>query len=295
MRLTVRHVTTYHYESRVSIGHTEARLRPRSEPSQKVIASRISLSPQAEMHATFVDYFGNLADFFVLHAPHRELRLEAASEVWVDAVSPPMPSVTLPWEQVRDLLHAPAIGGAAAPEVLPVEYAFGSPFATPTEVLRRYAEPSFPPGRPILEAALDLQARIHRDHEYVVGSTTVATPLEEVLTRRRGVCQDFAHLAIACLRSMGLAARYVSGYLLTRPPPGQPRRLGADASHAWLSVFCPPVGFVDLDPTNDRCPDDTYVRIAWGRDFGDVSPVKGVILGGGAHTVQVAVDVTTLA
>jgi len=158
-------------------------------------------------------------------------------------------------------------------------------------VLAEYTAPSFTKERPLLEAVADLTGRIHRDFTFDRTATTVATPLQTVFRTRRGVCQDFAHLEIACLRSLGLAARYVSGYLESVPPPDQPRLTGADASHAWVSVFCPPVGWVDVDPTNDVLADERHVTVAWGRDYGDVSPLRGVILGGGQHALHVGVSV----
>ena len=166
-----------------------------------------------------------------------------------------------------------------------------SPFVAVRPAFREYAEPSFLPGRPLLEAVADLNERIYREFKYDPHFTTVATPLDEVLSERRGVCQDFAHLAIACLRSLGLAARYVSGYILTVPPPGRPRLVGADASHAWLSVFVPGLGWADFDPTNDLLPDLQHVTLAWGRDFSDISPLRGVILGGGEQKIDVRVTV----
>ncbi len=287
MRLTVTHVTTYRYEKPVSIGHNEARLRPRASTAQEVLDDDVAIEPKPQSRSQFVDYFGNRGDFFLLDAPHRELRVEATSVV--DVRRPPLPfaSMTAPWEQVR---AAVAFRGGALPE-RPIEMIYPSPFVRPSDDIRAYAEPSFPDGRPVLEGAMDLVERIHAEFRYEAGATSIATPLRQVMAERRGVCQDFAHLGIACLRAMGLPARYVSGYLLTTPPPGRERLVGADASHAWLAVYVPGHGFVDLDPTNGNAPDDTYATVAWGRDFGDVSPLKGVILGGGAHTVHAAVDV----
>lgn len=287
MRLSVRHVTTYHYAKPVSVGQSEAKLRPRATSHQEVLSSTVEISPPVSSRTEFMDYFGNRTDYFGLDSPHRELRVSASSEVIVRARPAPLLALSPAWEKVRDALR----DQHAAPPERAYEYVFDTPFVRPSREIRSYAERSFPPGRPLLEATHDLSARIHADFQYESGSTTITTPLKDVMAQRRGVCQDFAHLGIACLRAMGLAARYVSGYLLTRPPPGQPKRLGADASHAWFSVFCPGEGFVDFDPTNGSNPDDSYVTVAFGRDFGDVSPVKGVILGGGAHTVHAAVDV----
>jgi transglutaminase-like putative cysteine protease len=172
------------------------------------------------------------------------------------------------------------------------QFVFDSRYVRSSAELADYARPSFTPGRPMLDAVLDLTRRVHQDFRYDQRATTVTTPLREVFAQRRGVCQDFAHLEIGCLRSLGLAARYVSGYLCTDPPPDQVRLVGADATHAWLSVYCREFGWIDVDPTNDRMPSDQHILLAWGRDYDDVSPIKGVILGGGQHVVKVAVEVT---
>jgi transglutaminase-like putative cysteine protease len=202
----------------------------------------------------------------------------------------PDPKATPPWEHALHVLRQ-----ERDPETLDAyQYAFDSPYIRLGADLAAYAAPSFPTGRPLLDAALDLTRRIHADYRYDPTATTTATPLEKVMELRRGVCQDFAHLQIGCLRSLGLAARYVSGYLLTNPPPGRPRLVGADASHAWLSVYCPGSGWIDLDPTNNQIPHDNHILVAWGRDYEDVSPVNGVVLGGGKHYVTVAVDVVKL-
>lgn len=200
------------------------------------------------------------------------------------------PAVTLPWETVRDRLRLDR-----AAEVLDAyQFAFDSPHVALDDDAHAYATASFPPGRPILDGVADLTRRIHAEFAYDPSATTVATPVGDVLRQRRGVCQDFAHLEIACLRTLGLAARYVSGYILTTPPPGAPRLVGADASHAWLAVWVGDEGWIDVDPTNDQLPRDQHVTVAWGRDYGDVSPLRGVVLGGGEHRMTVAVDVTPL-
>jgi transglutaminase-like putative cysteine protease len=204
----------------------------------------------------------------------------------------PRPPLLFPasWESVRDgIVRARRADGVEA-----YSYTFDSPHARPSRALGSYAEPSFPAGRPFLDAVMDLTRRIHTDFVYDPRATTIATPLAQVLEARRGVCQDFAHLEIACLRALGLPARYVSGYLLTRPPPGRPRLIGADASHAWISVHLPDFGWVDFDPTNGLMPGEHHVTVASGRDFADVTPVRGVILGGGHHDLKVEVDVTAV-
>jgi transglutaminase-like putative cysteine protease len=238
-----------------------------------------------------IDVFGNPTTFFTVQELHRELSIEAASEIELEPAEPPDRALDQPWEGVRELLRATRSADGLERYFL----SFDSPLVRASEALREFAAPSFPPGRPLLEAALDLCSRIHREFTYEPGSTTVATAPEQTLRLGRGVCQDFAHLQIACLRSLGLAARYVSGYLVTgraARDAGGPL-VGADASHAWLSVWLPELDWVDLDPTNDLIPGDRHLTIAWGRDYGDVSPVKGVVLGGGEHTVRVGVEVVS--
>ncbi|MFO0694540.1 MAG: transglutaminase family protein [Polyangiales bacterium] len=287
MRFRVSHRTTYDYEEPVSIANEEARLRPRSTPFQRVEWSRVAVVPVPASMVTRRDYYGNAVDVFAIEEPHTTFVVQAESMVVVEKRPLPEPSTTVSWEQARDFLR----GRSAVEQLEAVPYRFDSVFASADPEIHAYAAESFAPGRPLLEAALELVHRIYTEFTYKPGVTSIATPLSEVMEKRMGVCQDFAHLLIASLRSFGLSARYVSGYLLTTPPPGKEKVLGADASHAWVSLHVPGLGFVDLDPTNDQIPAETYVTVGWGRDFGDVSPLKGVILGGGRHTVAVAVDV----
>jgi transglutaminase-like putative cysteine protease len=283
----IRHTTRYHYGDVVTLAHNEARLNPRNGPWQLAHNARFMVEPQPAFMSREQDYFGNWLNLFVLQEPHRTFALTAHSEVTVRQPLLPDPKDTAPWEEVRELLDT-----STEQEVFEaLEHRFESPYVRWTPAVRAYALESFPSGRPILSAVLDLSRRIHRDFEYQPGSTTTATPVRTVFELRRGVCQDFAHLLIACLRSLGLAGRYVSGYLLTRPAAGQPRLIGADASHAWASVYCPGHDFIDIDPTNDTLVTVEHPSLAWGRDFGDVSPLKGVVLGGGAHSVEVSVTV----
>ncbi|MEY4582400.1 MAG: Protein-glutamine gamma-glutamyltransferase [Pseudomonadota bacterium] len=283
----IRHTTSYLYRDVVTLAHNEARLNPRNGPWQLAHNARFVVDPVPAFMIREQDYFGNWLNLFVLHEPHRRFVLTAHSEVTVREPFLPDASQTMPWEEVRELL-----ANSSEQEVFEaVEYCFESPYVRWTPALRSYALESFPPGRPLLQAALDLSRRIYHDFEYRPGATNIATPLRTVFETRRGVCQDFAHLFIACVRSLGLAARYVSGYLLTHPAEGQMRLIGADASHAWASVYCPGHDFVDIDPTNDTLVTVEHPTLAWGRDFGDVSPLKGVVLGGGGHSVEVAVTV----
>jgi transglutaminase-like putative cysteine protease len=281
-RYRVDHVTRYVHRELVSTSHHVAYLRPRELPWQHVLAHRIEFSPTVADEAHRRDYFGNAVDHFSVLSPYRELRVSALSTVDVVSREVVDPAESPAWEDARPAANA--VDG-------PLEFSVASPYVQDAPVLLEYATVSFPPRRPVLDGALDLMHRIHREFRFDAGATTVTTPVERIMELRQGVCQDFAHVGIACLRSLGLAARYVSGYLLTNPPPGQPRLQGADASHAWLAVHCPHVGWVDLDPTNDLMPGDRHVTLAWGRDYGDVSPLRGVVLGGGPHVLHVGVNV----
>lgn len=283
-----RHVTIYSYSEPVQVSHHLAHLTPRIVPHQSCRSSSLTISPEpALIDRGRIDYFGNPATYFTLQDPHRTLRIEAVSEIDVAAPILPDPGDTMAWEDVRAMLADPQ--EAETREAC--EYVFESGMIPVGEDLAAYALPSFPPRRPILAGLLDLTRRIHADFTYDQAATTVATPVTQVLREKRGVCQDFAHLQIACLRSLGLAARYVSGYLLTRPPEGQEKLVGSDASHAWLSLFVPGSGWIDADPTNGCLPGIEHITLAWGRDFDDVSPLKGIVLGGGEHALRVEVDV----
>ena len=287
MIYSVTHTTTYVYSQPVSLCHNLVHLTPRTTYRQTCIVTSLEVAPRPAVESAHVDFFGNTAHFLTIQEPHKCLTLTARHMVEVAPFLPPPPGETPPWEAVRARLARPA----DAHTLEASEFVFNSGSVHAAGPLADYAAPSFPAGRPLLDAVLDLTRRIHADFRYDPTATTVTTPLADVLASRRGVCQDFAHLQIGCLRSLGLAARYVSGYLLTQPPPGQPRLVGADASHAWPSVWCPGPGWIDVDPTNNQAPSDKHITLAWGRDYDDVSPIKGVILGGGAHDVAVAVDV----
>jgi transglutaminase-like putative cysteine protease len=284
MNYRILHRSTYKYKTPVSVGKHVACLMPRPLPHQGVNVSNLEIRPAPATCTERVDSFGNLLCFFTVQEPHTELVVEARSEVRADEVQPPHPS--LPWEEaVRLLPRDRSREGLEA-----YQFAFESPRIRMRPEFAEYALQSFTPGRAMGEALLDLTARIHADFQFDSGVTNVRTPPEEVFRKRRGVCQDFAQLEIACLRSLNLAARYVSGYLRTMPAPGKPRLVGADASHAWVSAYCPGTGWMDVDPTNNVVPSDGHVTLAWGRDYGDVSPLRGLVLGGGAHTLKVAVD-----
>jgi transglutaminase-like putative cysteine protease len=280
------HKTTYKYKSPVSLGDHVACLTPRNLPHHRCMRNELRITPRAR-YTERTDYFGNQLSFFTIQEPHSGLVVEARSEVVIDEHERPRLDQSLAWEEVaRSLPH-----DRSAESLEAYQFVFESPRIRPSAEFASYAAPSFKPGLQFAEALLDLTARIHQDFRFDSKATSVRTPPEEVLRKRRGVCQDFAHLQIACLRSLNLPARYVSGYLRTYPPPGRPRLVGADVSHAWLSAYCPGMGWLDVDPTNNVVPSYNHVMLGWGRDYGDVSPLRGVILGGRDHTLKVAVDV----
>lgn len=290
MTYRIVHKTTYKYKYPVSVGNHVACLIPRSFSHHRLAWNEMSIHPPPATCSERMDYFGNRLCFFTVQEPHRELIVESRSEVVVDGAATRWPRESISWEEVVQ-----GIPGDQSPAGLDAyQYLFESPRIHKKPEFAAYARESFNPGRPFTEALLDLNSRIHRDFRFDSKVTTVRTPTEEVFKKRRGVCQDFAHLQIACLRSLDLAARYISGYLRTYPPPGRERLIGADASHAWVSVYYPGIGWLDLDPTNNLVPSDGHVTVAWGRDYGDVSPLRGLILGGGAHTLKVNVDMQPL-
>jgi transglutaminase-like putative cysteine protease len=290
VKLSVVHRTTYVYGDSVTTSHHEARLTPRESEAQRTISHETLITPSPEAHRRRFDYFGNRALHFSLCEPHRSLNVVARSVVELRHPLVPELSATPSWESVRDRLRS----DRRRDMLDAYAFAFDSTHIVVGPELYAYSEPYFTPGRPLLEAVRELVAGIHREFTYDPRATDVSTPILEVLAQRRGVCQDFAHVAIGCLRSRGLAGRYVSGYLLTRPPPGKARLVGADASHAWFATFVPEHGWVDFDPTNNVLPTSEHVTIAYGRDFADVTPIRGVILGGGQHQLSVAVDVTSV-
>jgi len=287
MDYLVRHRTTYRYVQDVSHSWHLAHLKPRSTPHQTVHDSNISLSLAPATRVGREDYFNNPCEWFSIDQAHTRLEVVAESSVSVEPAPERASRDSLSWEEVRKLLEHAADDEARDA----VQFMFDSPLISFGEDVVAYGAMSFPPGRPILAGAMELMNRIHKDFRYDTTVTDVTTPVDRVFEIRAGVCQDLAHAAIASLRAIGLPARYVSGYLMTRPPPGRQRLLGADASHAWFSVWAPPFGWVDLDPTNDLVVSESHVTAAWGRDYSDVAPVSGIILGGHDHVVDVGVDV----
>ena len=287
MEYFVRHRTTYRYLQDVSHSWHLAHLRPRPTPFQTVQDSSVMLSLEPASRAVREDYFQNPCEWFSIDRPHTHLEILAESRVTVEAAPVRASRESITWEEVRARLENPQ----DEEEREAVQYQFDSPMTRFQSDIAAYGSVSFPPGRPLLAGAMELMNRIHKDFRYDTTVTNVSTPLDKVFEIRAGVCQDLAHVAIAAMRALGLPARYVSGYLLTEPPPGRPRLLGSDASHAWFSVWAPPFGWVDLDPTNDLVVGESHVTASWGRDYGDVAPVSGIILGGHDHVVEVGVDV----
>ena len=287
MEYFVRHRTTYRYLQDVSHSWHLAHLRPRATPLQAVHDSSITLSLDTASRVAREDYFQNPCEWFSIDQPHTHLDMLAESRVTVQPAPERLSRDSIPWEEVRTRLENPQDDE----ERDVVQYLFDSPMTKFRSDIAAYGSVSFPPHRPILAGAMELMNRIHQDFRYDTTVTDVSTPLDRVFEIRAGVCQDLAHVGIAAMRAIGLPARYVSGYLLTAPPPGKPRLLGADASHAWFSVWAPPFGWVDLDPTNNVLVGESHVTASWGRDYGDVAPVAGIILGGHDHVVEVGVDV----
>ena len=287
MILNVSHQTRFDYTQPVRVSQQLLRLTPRECPGQRVLDAGISISPEPVYQSERQDYFGNSVTQLAVQSPHTCLTVQALSRVQVERVEEHYLDLGTSWEAVAALLVQPA----SVPALQASQFVYASPYVACGDAVRDFAASSFEPGAAFLPAVAALTARIFHEFQYEGGVTDVSTPVCRVLADKRGVCQDFAHLEIACLRSLGLAARYVSGYLLTRPPAGAERLVGADASHAWVSVWSPEFGWVDFDPTNNLVPSDEHVTLAWGRDYGDVSPINGFIVGGGRHTVLVSVDV----
>jgi len=292
------HETRYQYGSAVSLSQQQLHLLPREVPWQRCLSYQMQSNPQPSWDKSGFDAFGNPVRWLTFDVPHHHLQIR--SEMTVEVLSHQAGRNLYQcqsWESVRDALNYRA--QAMSPHAFEAACVlFESPCVRIKREIGAYALDCFPPGAPLLVCVHALMQKIFAEFVFDPEATTIATPVIEVLQRRRGVCQDFAHLMLACLRAMGLPARYVSGYLLTRPPPGKPRLIGADASHAWISVYSP--GFdgqaewVDFDPTNNLLPDTEHITLAWGRDFADVSPLRGIILGGGAHVPEVEVTVTPL-
>jgi transglutaminase-like putative cysteine protease len=282
----IEHRTTYSYEGEVTGSYGQFYLRPRDLPWQRCVAHEVQISPEPADLFRHVDVYGNTRSYFHVVKPHTVLTIDAISMVEVEPPELPADRLGQPWEQTRPRVRA---GEPDAWEA--VDFTFASPYVDIPPAVEAYARQSFRAGRPIGEAAIDLMHRIHADFTYKSGTTTLGTKVSELLERRTGVCQDYAHLMASGLRSLGLAARYVSGYLGPRAPANRPRQIGADASHAWAGCWVPGAGWLYLDPTNDRPCDETHATVAWGRDYGDVAPVRGVIFTEAKKsTMKVSVD-----
>jgi transglutaminase-like putative cysteine protease len=295
-RYRVRHETRYRYDSEVSLAHNRAVLVPRPLPRQRLLRAVLCTDPDPGYREDTTDLFGNTVTSFSIERPHRELSVVSDVEVELcDDVGRIRDETAAHGDATGDGTWEEAAARAGRETGIERLFCLESPYAATGDGVAGYAAASFPPGRPLTEAVIDLTGRIHRDFTYRPGSTTIGTPVEELVRRRTGVCQDFAHVGLACLRAMGLAARYVSGYLETRPAPGQPRLVGADASHAWCAVRRADGTWLDLDPTNDLVGPTTHVTVGWGRDYGDVAPLAGVIFAGRVgSTLSVSVDVERL-
>lgn len=290
MRYQVEHQTVYSYDLPVIQSQQMLHMMPRQTAFQQCVSYTLACEPSPAEQSRRLDFFGNHTDYLTILMQHQSLQVTSRFQVDIQP-RPTMAALTQspPWEQVQAMLQ---LQGTQHLEATPFIYATAR--VKCSEALASFAHTCFTPQRPLLDAAMALTQKIHDEFEFDAQATDVSTPLDEVLKGRRGVCQDFAHLMLGALRSLGLACRYVSGYILTHPPPGQPRLVGADASHAWVSVYCPVYGWVDFDPTNNCLVQQDHITVAWGRDFGDVSPMRGVVLGGGAQLLTVSVTVTPL-
>jgi transglutaminase-like putative cysteine protease len=286
----ITHTTEYIYQEPISLCHNIARLFPRSFNEQVCRTSDILITPRPDVYLEYLDFFGNRVAYFAIEQEHEKLSVSVTSKVEIK--NQPVQRDEYPkisWEDAKQLIRAnPA-------DIIEVrQYCPETSKTRISTAVASYAKESFPAGRPLFEAAYDLMQRIHKDFYYKPGLTSVSTPVDEVLRLRKGVCQDFAHLAIACLRAMGLAARYVSGYIETITEPGKVKMVGADASHAWFSVFIPGMGWVDFDPTNNQVPLHQHITIGWGCDYSDVAPLKGILLSSRPHKLHVSVNVSRI-
>ncbi|HTW26856.1 MAG TPA: transglutaminase family protein [Acetobacteraceae bacterium] len=290
MKYRVRHTTRYAYRRPVDLASHMLHLLPRPLPWQEVISDALAIEPAPGRRVDASDAFGNRTTWLFLDQPHLAFEVTSEAVVAVRCPDPPEDAATPPWEAIAASARQGGAEGAAA-----AEFTFPSRMAPASPTATAYAATSFPAGRPVLAGLRDLNQRIFREFTFRAGVTTLATPVSEVMHRREGVCQDFTHVMLSALRGLGLPARYTSGYIRTRPPPGRERRRGADQSHAWVGAWMGPAhGWVQLDPTNGVVVRDEHVVLAWGRDYGDISPLRGVILGGGAHSLQVSVDLDPL-
>jgi transglutaminase-like putative cysteine protease len=287
---SVTHTTTYLYHEQVSLCHNIAILSPRNTETQTCQSSNIIITPLPEVLDTHTDFFGNKAIYFVVEQEHDTLSVTVTSVIEKIQTPVNINISNISWEAVRDLLQSSTGNYLAEKQFIAV-----TDITAPTTAISNYAAESFTPGQPLFKAVYHLMQRIYNDFEFTPGFTTISTPLSTVMKERKGVCQDFAHLAISCLHAMGLPAKYVSGYIETLAPEGKEKLTGVDASHAWFSVFIPDMGWIDFDPTNNKIPDGQYITVGWGRDYFDIVPLKGVIMSSSSHEMLVSVDVRRLA
>ncbi len=287
MNYKITHNTHYSYSNLVNLGYNEARLTPRSFERQKCNHCELTVEPDPTNYREREDFFGNTVSYFTIQRPHQELSVTVTSDVEVNTPKLKCDLVeAMEWSYVHERLQ-----NDTDEEILEMrQYILNSPMIPDLSDIRIYAEKSFTLNRPLLESVVDLTERLYNEFDYDPDFTSIATPLKEVVEHRRGVCQDFAHLGIGCVRSIGLAARYVSGYIETVTDPDKEQLVGAGASHAWFSVYFPDIGWIDFDPTNNQIPSDRHITIAWGRDYSDVTPLKGVVYGSGSHELSVTVD-----
>ena len=287
MKYAVKHKTWYSYTESVPFCHNLVHLAPRNLDCQACSSYKLTVHPQPDAIRRRTDYFGNPVDYFSIQEAHERLEITSSFSVEVRRTMQQLDYEAVAWEDVVDTVR----GDRTRSGLTIYQLSLPSPWTTISASVRQYAQRSFSPRVPILEATCDLNRRIHEEFTFDSRATTVHTPVSEVLTLRRGVCQDFTHLAISCFRSLGLSARYVSGYVRTHAPPGGKKLVGADASHAWVAVYGGPLGWIEMDPTNNVVVSDAHICLGWGRDYGDVSPIKGVFVGGGRHDMGVGVDV----
>lgn len=284
----IRHITTYGYSRPVPFARCIMRLLPREDTGQTVMHSELTVSPRPVERIDDLCFFGNHMTTLAIAKPHRELKVEMRARVRVNRPAPPFPGLTRAWQEIA----AMALASASLAPDSPAHHLYPSRLVPPVNEVVAYARESFAPGRPVLEGATELMGRIRRDFTYDPDATEVSTPLADAFRERHGVCQDFAHIMIAGLRGLGLPAAYVSGYIRTIPPPGQKRLEGADASHAWMMLWCgPEIGWIGLDPTNDLVVANDHIVTAIGRDYADVAPLDGVLIGAGSQEIGIAVDV----
>jgi transglutaminase-like putative cysteine protease len=285
MKYKITHQTHYNYYENVNLAHNEAWLVPTSSMIQTCHKTHLHIEPRPSIYHEYTDFFGNTACHFSIQQPHDKMTVTATHLVEVHRNYHTQEPT--PWEQVRDFLQESLTEEA----IFASQFCLNTSFLTSLSEVKVYAQKSFRTNQPLLEASKHLMNRIFKDFKFVAGATTISTPLQQVFKQRKGVCQDFAHIGVACVRAMGLAARYVSGYIETIPAEGKEKLVGADASHAWFSVYHPTLGWVDFDPTNNQLANNQYITLAYGRDYADVPPLKGVIFSSGAHALKVSVDV----